>query len=294
MQFVSFLQQHLLFYYFIAVISGLVVGSFLNVVILRLPRMMEQQWRQECRQLLEIEESPVEAVQKFNLNTPASHCPSCGHGITALENIPVLSYLFLRGKCSACGTRISPRYPVIEALSGAATLLVAMHFGVTSQALLGALLTWALIALSVIDLDHQLLPDDITLPFLWLGILANMYGVFTGVYSSLFGVMGGYLSLWAVYKAFKLLTGKEGMGYGDFKLLAMLGAWLGWQMLPLIVILSSAVGAAVGIGLILFRRHGRTEPIPFGPYLAAAGWLALLYGDTMMSAYLNWAMPHGS
>jgi leader peptidase (prepilin peptidase)/N-methyltransferase len=290
---VSFLQQHPLFFYFIAVITGLVVGSFLNVVILRLPRMMEREFRRECHQLLEIEEPPAEEEQNFNLNTPASHCPSCGHGITALENIPLLSYLFLRGKCSACGARISLRYPVIEAFSGAVTLLVAMHFGVSPQALLAALLSWALIALGTIDLETQLLPDDITLPFLWLGILANMYGVFTGVYSSLFGVMAGYLSLWAVYKAFKLLTGKEGMGYGDFKLLAMLGAWLGWQMLPLIVILSSAVGAVVGIGLILFRGHARAEPIPFGPYLAAAGWLALLYGDTMMSAYLHWAMPHG-
>lgn len=290
MQVITFLQQYTLFYYLVVIISGLAVGSFLNVVILRLPKMMEKEWRRECCRLLEISGKDDAEERKFNLNTPASHCPACGHGITALENIPVLSYVLLRGKCSACGARISPRYPIIEMVSAATALLVAMHFGVGMQALLAAVLSWALIALSVIDLDYQLLPDDITLPFLWLGVLANMFGVFTDVYSSLFGVMAGYLSLWLVYMAFKLATGKEGMGYGDFKLLAMLGAWLGWQMLPLIIILSSAVGAVVGISLILFRSHGRSEPIPFGPYLAAAGWLALLYGSTLMHAYYRWAV----
>lgn len=290
MQFLIFLHQHPIVYYFIAVFIGLAVGSFLNVVILRLPRMMEQGWRQECRHLLEIAEEPAADEKKFNLNTPPSHCPVCGHGITALENIPVLSYLFLRGKCSACGAAISLRYPAIETFSAVITLLVAMHFGVTVQALLAALLSWALIASAGIDLDHQLLPDNITLPFLWLGILANMFGLFTDVYSSLFGVMAGYLSLWSVYMIFKLLTGKEGMGYGDFKLLAMLGGWMGWQMLPLIIILSSGVGAVVGIGLMLFKNHARSEPIPFGPYLAAAGWLALLYGPAIMHIYYNWAI----
>lgn len=289
MQFLIFLHQHLLIYYLFAVLLGLAVGSFLNVVILRLPRMMEQEWRKECRQLLEMgEESGDE--QKFNLNSPPSHCPVCGHGITALENIPVLSYLFLGGKCSSCGSAISLRYPAVETFTGIITLLVAIHFGVTLQALLAALLGWSLIALAGIDLDHQLLPDSITLPLLWLGILVNMFGLFTDVYSSLFGVMAGYLSLWSVYMIFKLLTGKEGMGYGDFKLLAMLGAWMGWQMLPLIIILSSAVGAVVGISLILFKNHGRSQPIPFGPYLAAAGWLALLYGPAIMHIYYKLAL----
>lgn len=289
MQFLIFLHQHLFIYYLFAVLLGLAVGSFLNVVILRLPRIMEREWRKECRQLLELEEESGDE-QKFNLNSPPSHCPVCGHGITALENIPVLSYLILGGKCSSCGSAISLRYPAVEIFSGIITLLVAMHFGVTLQALLAALLGWSLIALSGIDLDHQLLPDSITLPFLWLGILVNMFGLFTDVYSSLFGVMAGYLSLWFVYMIFKLLTGKEGMGYGDFKLLAMLGAWMGWQMLPLIIILSSAVGAVVGISLILFKNHGRSQPIPFGPYLAAAGWLALLYGPAIMHIYYKWAL----
>jgi len=290
MQVISLLQQYPLFFYSITVITGLVVGSFLNVVILRLPRMMEREWRCDCRRLLELDGDAAEEEAKFNLNTPASHCPACSHPITALENIPVLSYLFLRGKCSACGARISPRYPVVESLSAAAVLLVALHFGVTLQTLLAALLSWALIALTFIDLDHQLLPDDITLPLLWLGILANIFGVFTDIHSSLFGVMAGYLSLWTVYVVFKLLTGKEGMGHGDFKLLAMLGAWLGWQALPLIVILSSAVGAVIGIFMVVFREHARSEPIPFGPFLAAAGWLALLYGNSIMHAYYLWAV----
>jgi len=289
MQFLIFLHQHPFVYYLLAVFTGLAVGSFLNVVILRLPRMMERGWRKECRLLLEIGEEP-EDKQKFNLNTPPSHCPVCGHSITVLENIPVLSYLFLGGKCSSCGTHISLRYPVVETFSAIVTLLVAMHFGITLQALLAALLSWSLIALAGIDLDHQLLPDSITLPFLWLGILANMSGLFTDINSSLFGVMAGYLSLWTVYMIFKLLTGKEGMGYGDFKLLAMLGGWMGWQMLPLIIILSSAVGAVVGTGLIIFKNHGRSQPIPFGPYLAAAGWLALLYGPAIMHIYFRWAM----
>ena len=289
MQVILFLQQYPLFFYTVAVITGLVVGSFLNVVILRLPKMMERAWRSDCRQLLELDGDSAEEA-KFNLSTPASHCPACGHPITALENIPVLSYLFLRGRCSGCGAHISLRYPAVESLSGLATLLVAVHFGVTVQTVLAVLLSWALIALTFIDLDHQLLPDDITLPFLWLGILANIFGVFTDIHSSLFGVMAGYLSLWTVYVVFKLVTGKEGMGHGDFKLLAMLGAWLGWQALPLIVILSSAVGAVIGIVMVVFREHARSEPIPFGPFLAAAGWLTLLYGSPIMHAYYRWAL----
>jgi leader peptidase (prepilin peptidase)/N-methyltransferase len=230
-------------------------------------------------------------TETYNLVLPRSACPHCGHKISALENIPVVSFALLGGKCRSCSQRISWRYPSIELASSLLALAVAMHFGPTLQALAAVGLTWSLLALTMIDYDHQLLPDSITLPFLWLGIICNIFGMFTTVYASLFGAIFGYLVLWIVYISFKLLTGKEGMGYGDFKLLAMLGAWLGWQMLPLIIIVSSVLGALVGISLILFRSHGRGQPIPFGPYLAAAGWIALLYGNELNGLYLEWAMP---
>lgn len=255
--------------------------------------MMMQEWREECRRLLETASSEENRkTERFNLVTPGSRCPVCNHRITALENIPVISYLFLGGKCSECKSPISFRYPIIEALSALAALAMAWHFGWSIQALLAIFMSWALIVLSAIDLEHQLLPDDITLPFLWLGIFANMTlsQPFTDIHSSIIGAMAGYVSLWSVYMLFKLVTGKEGMGYGDFKLLAMLGAWLGWQMLPLIIILSSLVGAVAGIFLILFRKHGRSVPIPFGPYLAAAGWITLLYGEVIMQKYYLWAL----
>lgn len=289
MQLFIFLQENPAAYYLCVIVFGLIVGSFLNVVIHRLPQMMMRSWRRECHQLLEI---AAEEEPPLNLVTPGSRCPACGHRITALENIPILSYLALRGRCSECRTRIAIRYPVIEAASAVAALAVAWHFGWTMQALMAMFLSWALIALAVIDLDHQLLPDDITLPFLWLGILVNLpgQGLYTDLHSSIIGAAAGYLSLWSIYMLFKLVTGKEGMGFGDFKLLAMLGAWLGWQMLPLVIILSSLVGAIVGVGLIVFRSHGRSQPIPFGPYLAAAGWLALLYGETLMRAYYLWSL----
>ena len=220
---------------------------------------------------------------------PRSRCPHCGHQITALENIPVLSYLVLAGKCSTCHAAISIRYPLIEMVSATLALFCAWHFGFGLQALLAILLSWGLLTLTMIDMDHQLLPDDITLPFMWIGILANMFGLFTDIHSSLFGVMAGYTVLWTVYILFKLATGKEGMGYGDFKLLAMLGGWLGWQMLPLIILLSSFVGAIIGIGLIIFAQHDRAKPIPFGPYLAIAGWIALIWGDKLTGVYLHWA-----
>ena len=263
------------------------------MIIYRLPRMMESDWRAQCCELLDIDDADEVARPPFNLMYPRSQCPHCGHPIKALENIPVLSYLFLKGKCAACHNPISLRYPFIEISSGVFAAIVACHFGFGLQATFAIMLTWALICLSMIDIDRQLLPDDITLPFLWLGLACNLLlpGMFTDIYSSLLGAMSGYIVLWTVYILFKLVTGKQGMGYGDFKLLAMLGAWLGWQMLPVIVLVSSFLGAAVGISLILFRHHDKGKPIPFGPYLAVAGWIALLWGHEISSAYLQWAFP---
>ncbi|MEH6580427.1 MAG: A24 family peptidase [Halioglobus sp.] len=264
---------------------GLVVGSFLNVVIYRLPLMMESQWRKDCCELLEVNEK--EPVQKINLATPNSHCPQCKEPIKAWQNIPVLSYLLLRGKCHNCEAPISVRYPIVELITGLMTLALMAYFN-ASPALLGAMLfTWALIALTMIDVDHQLLPDDITLPLLWLGILFNLTGTYVTLEASVLGAILGYLSLWSVYWLFKLVTGKEGMGYGDFKLLAALGAWLGWQAIPLIILLSSVVGAVVGITLMVIHRKGKDVPIPFGPYLAMAGWICLLWGDKLTAMYLG-------
>jgi leader peptidase (prepilin peptidase)/N-methyltransferase len=264
---------------------GLLVGSFLNVVIYRLPLMMEARWRKDCCELLEIEQEKQAAP--LTLATPNSHCPHCGKAIRPWHNIPVLSYLFLAGKCADCGAGISLRYPAIELTTGLMTLALAWHFDL-SPALLGAVLfTWAMIALTMIDIDHKLLPDDITLPLLWLGLLFNLGDTYVSLADAVIGAMLGYLVLWGVYWAFKLLTGKEGMGYGDFKLLAALGAWLGWQALPMIILLSSLVGAVCGMALMLIKGRGREIPIPFGPYLAAAGWIALLWGDTIMRRYLG-------
>lgn len=268
-------------------ILGLIVGSFLNVVIYRLPIMMEREWRMQCAELLKVP-AQLSSNETFNLIQPRSRCPHCGHQITALENIPVLSYLWQRGQCTACRQTISPRYPLIEILSAMLAIITAWHFGFGWTLLAALILTWALLAASMIDFNHQLLPDSITLPLLWLGIICNLLGLYTDIVSSVIGAIAGYLSLWSVYWLFKLLTGKEGMGYGDFKLLAMLGAWMGWQALLLIVLLSSLVGAVVGISLILWRRHDRNVPIPFGPYLAAAGWLNLLWGENLTRAYLTW------
>jgi leader peptidase (prepilin peptidase)/N-methyltransferase len=256
---------------------GLTVGSFLNVVIYRLPLMMESRWRRDCCELLEIASEKQDAP--LNLATPNSHCPHCKTAIKPWQNIPVLSYLLLGGKCSHCRVSISPRYPAVELVTGLMTLALLWVFPL-SPALLGAvLLTWSLIALTMIDVDHQLLPDDITLPLLWLGLLFNLTSTYIGLTDAVIGAMAGYLILWTIYHIFKLLTGKEGMGYGDFKLLAALGAWLGWQMLPEIILLSSLVGAVCGIALMFIKRRGREIPIPFGPYLAMAGWLALILGD---------------
>jgi leader peptidase (prepilin peptidase)/N-methyltransferase len=256
---------------------GLLVGSFLNVVIYRLPLMMETRWRRDCCELLEVEQERQEAP--LNLAAPNSHCPQCRTAIKPWQNIPVFSYLLLGGKCANCAAPISSRYPLIELATGLMTLVLAWFFDLSPALLGAALLTWALIALTMIDIDHQLLPDDITLPLMWLGLVFNLNATYASLYDAVIGAMAGYLILWTIYQAFKLLTGKEGMGYGDFKLLAALGAWLGWQMLPEIILLSSLVGAVFGISLMAVKRHGREIPIPFGPYLAVAGWLALVLGD---------------
>ncbi|MCW8839809.1 MAG: A24 family peptidase [Gammaproteobacteria bacterium] len=263
---------------------GLFIGSFLNVVILRLPVMMQRSWDMQCRELLELE--PI-AAEKFNLNTPRSRCPNCGHLIRALENIPVLSYLVQRGRCKHCAEKISPRYPLIELFTALLTGIVAWKLGFGWQGAFAILLTWMLIALAFIDIDHQLLPDDITLPGLWLGLGLSLFALFTDMQSALIGAIAGYLSLWLIYHGFRILTKKEGMGYGDFKLFALFGAWFGWQQLPLIILLSSLVGAVIGIAMITFMGRDRQIPIPFGPYLAGAGWLAMLWGHEITTAYIN-------
>jgi leader peptidase (prepilin peptidase)/N-methyltransferase len=284
MMLVEALRQSPTAFVTIAVLFGLMVGSFLNVVIHRLPKMMEQQWRAESAELAGSEPPPA---TQYNLVVPRSACPKCGHRITALENIPIASYIALSGKCSQCKAPISVRYPVVEALAGLLAGYAAWRYG-PGAAMLGVLIfAWAMIALAFIDLDTFYLPDGITLPLLWAGLLFNLGAVFTDLRSAVIGAAAGYLALWSVYWAYKLTTGKEGMGYGDFKLLAAIGAWLGWKMLPLVILLSSFVGAAVGIGLIVFARHGRNVPIPFGPYLAVAGLIALFWGEPLTRHYLN-------
>lgn len=262
---------------------GLLIGSFLNVVIHRLPRMMERDWRSQCAEL-NGESLPTE--EPLTLSRPRSRCPACGHRISALENIPILSWVVLRGRCAACKTSISMRYPIVEGVTGVLFACSAIRFGPGIAALGASILIGALIALTFIDIDTQLLPDSITLPLLWFGLLFNLSETYANLSSAVIGAMAGYMSLWLVYWGFKLATGKEGMGYGDFKLLAALGAWLGWKMLPLIILLSSLVGAVVGIVLIVAAKRGRNVPIPFGPYLAAAGLLALFWGNDLTQAYL--------
>ncbi|HEB86366.1 MAG TPA: prepilin peptidase [Gammaproteobacteria bacterium] len=286
-------QQHIGFYYLTTFLLGLIVGSFLNVVIYRLPIMLKAGWKSECQAFLAEEEGRSLSQDNkdsplFNLSTPRSRCPKCDHAIRAWENIPVISYLFLGGRCAECKTSISLRYPAIELFAAILALTCAWRFGVTVNAAFAILLSWTLIALAFIDLDEQYLPDSITLPLLWLGLLLNTRNLFSDLESAVIGAAAGYLVLWSVYMLFKKLTGKEGMGFGDFKLLAMLGAWLGWQMLPAIILLSSMVGAVIGILLIAGKRHQRGIPIPFGPFLAAAGWIALLWGHDLNHAYLQW------
>jgi len=268
---------------------GLLIGSFLNVVIYRLPVMMERSWTSQCRELLsetpdntETSEDPV-----FNLMTPRSRCPHCEHLVSALENIPVISYLILKGKCKNCQANISARYPIIEIVTAVLSVAVVWQLGYSWAAVAGLLFTWSMIVLTMIDFDHQLLPDDITLPLLWFGLLLAIAGIFTDPIDAIIGACVGYLSLWLIFHAFKLITGKEGMGYGDFKLFALFGAWFGWQCLPVILLLSSVVGAAVGIALIVLQGRDKNIPIPFGPYLASAGWIYLLWGEAIIDAYLG-------
>ena len=273
-------------FYSTVIFASLAVGSFLNVVIYRLPVMLKNEWTADCQSFLEIE-SAQEDKAPFNLAKPDSSCPHCGHQIRIWENIPVLSYLLLRGRCSACKAPISAQYPAIEAITAILSLVVALRFGVSAETLFGLLLTWSLISLTVIDAKTQLLPDAITLPLLWLGLLINSAEVFTSLSAAVWGAALGYLVLWLVYQLFKLVTGKEGMGYGDFKLLAALGAWMGWEMLPQIILLSSVVGAVVGISMMLLVKHQKNQPIPFGPYLAIAGWLAFMWGGDINQLWLN-------
>ncbi len=266
-----------------AAVFGLAVGSFLNVVIHRLPKMMEREWQVECAAA---RGEVLPAAPRYDLVRPRSACPACGRRIPALENVPLLSYLWLRGKCAACRAAIGARYPVVEALTAALTAYCAWHFGFGLAAFGAMLFAWCMIALTFIDVDTQLLPDSITLPLLWAGLLVNLWGTFVDLQSAVIGATAGYLILWSVYWAFKLATGKEGMGFGDFKLLAAIGAWFGWKMLPLVILVSSLVGAVVGVVLIVLARRGREVPIPFGPYLAGAGLIALFWGRELVDRYL--------
>ena len=269
---------------------GLIIGSFLNVVIYRLPIMMERSWTAQCHELLspdDEEQTKQEEQEQFDLIQPRSRCPHCGHKISALENIPVISYILQQGKCRGCKAAISLRYPVIEIITALMSAAVVWQFGFSWAALAGLVFTWAMITLTMIDFDHQLLPDDITLPLVWIGLLLSLAGIFTTPTDAIIGACAGYLSLWFVFHAFKLITGKEGMGYGDFKLFAVFGAWFGWQCLPLILLLSSVVGAIVGIALIIIKGRDKNIPIPFGPYLASAGWIYLLWGENIIDAYLG-------
>lgn len=280
------------------------IGSFLNVVIHRLPVMLKREWQQECQGYLEQYHadtlSPEQLStlgkvndgypEKYNLVIPGSACPQCGHKIKAWQNMPILSWLFLRGKCASCQKAIPARYPLVELFTGIAVAVLAWHFGPSMQFVFATILTFALIALTFIDLDEMLLPDQITLPLLWLGLLINSQGVFSDLSDAVIGATAGYLSLWSIFWLFKLLTGKEGMGYGDFKLLAVFGAWLGWQLLPLTILLSSLVGAIVGITLIISKRINVGNPIPFGPYIALAGWIAMIWGTDIISWYLNYLL----
>lgn len=277
------------FFYLTVALFSLCIGSFLNVVIYRLPKIMEQGWLQECREFLaeELKEPKKTAEEPITLSKPASTCPKCQHQIRWYENIPLLSYLILKGKCGNCKTPISSRYPIIELSTMALSLIVASIFGVSMDTVWVLILTWALIALTMIDFDHMLLPDQIVLPMLWLGLLVNAFNGFVPLQDAVIGAAVGYLSLFSIFWIFKLLTGKEGMGHGDFKLVALFGAWLGWQLLPLLILMASAVGALIGISLMLFKGFNREQAIPFGPYLAIAGWICFLWGNNIWQWYLG-------
>ncbi len=284
MTFLDLLRSSPALFIGLSVTVGLMVGSFLNVVVHRLPKMLEREWRAQCAALAG---EDAAADTPYNLVVPRSACPACGHPISALQNIPVASYLWLRGRCAHCKTSIGVRYPLVEALTGLLSGFVAWHFGFGLGALGALVFLWCLIALTFIDLGTQLLPDGITQPLIWLGLLFNLGGAFVDIRSAVLGAVAGYLALWLVYWLFRLATGKEGMGFGDFKLLAAIGAWLGWQMLPLVILLSSLVGTLAGVALIVLAKHGRHIPIPFGPYLAGGGLVAMLWGQQITQAYLG-------
>ena len=289
MDLLSILQAYPVATVALVIVIGLLVGSFLNVVIYRLPVMMEREWKSECKLILDPDSPNEEPAEPFNLAFPNSHCPNCDAPIRAWQNIPVISYVLLRGQCANCKVSISARYPIIEAVTALMSAIIAWQLGASLEMLAALFFTWSLIALTMIDADHKLLPDQITLPLLWAGLLLNSFSLFVPLYDAVWGAIGGYLSLWSVYWLFKILTGKDGMGYGDFKLLAALGAWLGWQSLLVIILLSSLVGAIVGSIILLANKQGRNTAIPFGPYLAAAGWIAFLWGDQIIDAYLRFS-----
>ncbi|QYK01108.1 prepilin peptidase [Shewanella psychrotolerans] len=299
-QFIQLMALYPLLFAALAFIFAATIGSFLNVVIHRLPVMMKREWQQECNQYLGEYHQPIpkefadklakpidDYPEKYNLVVPGSACPKCKTSIKPWHNLPVLGWLILGGKCASCKTAISARYPIIEAITGLAVAYLAYHFGPTEQFVFSTLLTFGLIALTGIDLDEMLLPDQITLPLLWFGLLINLNSTFTSPTEAIIGAAAGYISLWSVFWGFKLLTGKEGMGYGDFKLLAVFGAWFGWQLLPLIILLSSVVGALVGVLLIISKRINSGNPIPFGPYIALAGWIAMIWGEQIVNWYLS-------
>lgn len=273
----------------VAAVVGLVVGSFLNVVIYRLPVILQRDWQAQARDVLEMPQDDTDAQQPFNLLWPPSRCQHCSAPVRPWQNIPLLSWLWLRGRCHGCAERISLRYPLVEVASAALSVLTVWQFGLSEQGMAMLVLTWGLLALSLIDADHQLLPDVLVLPLLWLGLLLNSFELFTSLQDAVYGAALGYLSLWSVFWLFKLVTGKDGMGYGDFKLLAMLGAWGGWQVLPLTILLSSVVGAVLGVIILRLQRQGMAQPLPFGPYLAIAGWIAIIWGEQITRSYLQFA-----
>jgi leader peptidase (prepilin peptidase)/N-methyltransferase len=284
---VFFQQSPTAFNVFVVILS-LLIGSFLNVVIYRLPKMMHNNWYLECREFLaeEVKDIPQQDLTELTLSKPDSTCPKCQHKIRFYENIPVISWLFLKGKCSQCKSSISIRYPLVEATTALLSLVIAIQYGVSIETLLLLILTWGLVCLTLIDFDHMLLPDQIVMPLLWLGLLVNISGTFVPLNDAVIGAAVGYMSLFSVFWLFKLITGKEGMGHGDFKLFALFGAWIGWQLLPILILMASVVGAIIGISLMLFKNHTREQAIPFGPYLAIAGWITILWGDGIWSWYL--------
>ena len=284
MSFITLLQTNSVFFILLCTTIGLVAGSFLNVIIFRLPKMMEREWNQQCS---ELRGETIKPLPTLNLVKPFSECPHCKHKITALESIPIISYLALRGRCSQCNTSITLRYPIMEALTGIMSGFIAWHFGYGFITVAALIFVWSMIALAFIDLDTQLLPDEVTLPLLWIGLLINLGNGFTDISSAVIGAASGYIFLWLIYWCFKISTGKEGMGYGDFKLLAVIGAWFGWKMLPLVILFSSLAGAVIGIGLIIVAKNKRDAPFPFGPYLVGGGLVALFWGDQLNRTYLD-------